>query len=336
MPEPTALEARWDEVRTRFQFSPMADTRLTTLAENASAKPWPLRGVDETPSKYFDASFGELKSEFNLEDNAITLLIEILEETLAFDDSYVAMINPEIEDGLAEHQVTTALRNLGVPTDYPVELTGLSDDTVELCKLEEVRTVGDFAEFSQRMADNVVVGGDFRAILNALAHGDEDRIAEVLPIRPGKQGLHFPEALGILIRNRLSQEEQEAFAVATGFAARGSMTPAKARAGAARAKDKLDPLINRLILTLNREVHDLAESVRSGQRTLERCFIVLDDPRTEHLAILLAGPLIKGKTKVEAPAPTGSRVLSPTASSDAPAESAPKRRGFFARLFRRG
>ncbi len=44
------------------------------------------------------------------------------------------------------------------------------------------------------MAQNVVVGGDFKILLNSLSHVDESGIAQCLPFRPGKKGLHLIEA----------------------------------------------------------------------------------------------------------------------------------------------
>jgi hypothetical protein len=45
------------------------------------------------------------------------------------------------------------------------------------------------------MSQNVIVGGDFRRLLNALSHVDEATLAETLPFRVGTGGLHLPEAL---------------------------------------------------------------------------------------------------------------------------------------------
>jgi hypothetical protein len=72
----------------------------------------------------------------------------------------------------------------------------LGTDTREFCKLENLFTLGEFAVFAQNMAQNVIVGGDFRRLLNSLSHIDERTIAEFLPFRPGAKGLHLLEALG--------------------------------------------------------------------------------------------------------------------------------------------
>ena len=45
------------------------------------------------------------------------------------------------------------------------------------------------------MSQNVIVGGDFRRLLNALSHIDESTLAELLPFRVGAKGLQLVEAL---------------------------------------------------------------------------------------------------------------------------------------------
>ncbi|HTO02846.1 MAG TPA: hypothetical protein VL069_04050, partial [Opitutus sp.] len=54
---------------------------------------------------------------------------------------------------------------------------------------------GKFALFAQNVSQNVIVGGTFRELLNALAHVDEKALATYLPIQLGKPGLKFIEAL---------------------------------------------------------------------------------------------------------------------------------------------
>ncbi len=45
------------------------------------------------------------------------------------------------------------------------------------------------------MSQNVIVGGDFRKLLNSLSHIDEASLTESLPFRMGVRGLHLPEAM---------------------------------------------------------------------------------------------------------------------------------------------
>ena len=46
------------------------------------------------------------------------------------------------------------------------------------------------------MSQNVIIGGDFRKLLNALSNIDENTLAELIPFRKGSKGLHLVEALG--------------------------------------------------------------------------------------------------------------------------------------------
>ena len=41
----------------------------------------------------------------------------------------------------------------------------------------------------------MIVGGDFRKLLNALSHIDERTLTECLPFRPGSKGVHLIEAV---------------------------------------------------------------------------------------------------------------------------------------------
>jgi hypothetical protein len=83
-----------------------------------------------------------------------------------------------------------------LPENFPISLTALNADTVEFCKLEKLKTLGEFAVFAQGMSQNVIIGGDFRKLLNALSNLDEATLTEILPFRKGSKGLHLVEALG--------------------------------------------------------------------------------------------------------------------------------------------
>lgn len=65
------------------------------------------------------------------------------------------------------------------------------------------------------MAQNVVIGGDFRTLTNALTQSDEEVIAHYLPFRQGAKGLHIPEAFAMLIRP-LSDDMKHALAKKAG------------------------------------------------------------------------------------------------------------------------
>jgi len=199
MPEKyTAKE--WDEVRAAFAASIMVNTSISSLAQNLDGPEWPIKAKDETPAKYIDHTFeelGELLALKGLSADKTDTLIGILKETLAFDDPFGDMVAQTEEAGKKDNQLLKNLSRLEIPAEFPISLTALGPDTVEFCKLEKLGTLGEFAVFAQGMSQNVIVGGDFRKLLNALSHIDEKSLAEVLPFRPGTKGLHLIEGLAL-------------------------------------------------------------------------------------------------------------------------------------------
>src|SRR5262249_19680981 len=118
----------------------------------------------------------------------------ILKETLSFDDPFGDMVSQTEAMEKKDNQMLKNMARLEIPENFPMTLTGLSDGTLEFCKLEKLATLGEFAVFAQSMAQNVIVGGAFRKLLNALSHVDEQTLAECVPFRPGSKGLHLIEA----------------------------------------------------------------------------------------------------------------------------------------------
>jgi len=193
----------WDEVRTAFSTSIMVDTSLSSLAQNLDAPDWPIRSKDETPSKYIDLSFDEVVELLQLKGQKperIDQLVGILKETLAFDSPFGEMVTQAEATSARENQLLKNMAKLGIPENFPVTLTALEPGTLEFCKLEKLFTLGEFAVFAQGMSQNVIVGGDFKKLLNALSHVDEASLAEVLPFRKGAKGLHLAESLAHVTR----------------------------------------------------------------------------------------------------------------------------------------
>jgi hypothetical protein len=189
----------WDEVRTAFSSSILVDTPLTSLAQNLEGIDWPLNGREETPAAYIDLTFEEMRERLAMCGQPPRVgdqLIDILRETLAFDDPFGDMVALTDAGGGEENPVVKNLARLQIPADFPVALTTLSSETLLFCRLENVTTLGEFALIAQRMAGAVIVGGDFRALLNALSSIDERTIARYLPFRVGAKGLHYIEGLG--------------------------------------------------------------------------------------------------------------------------------------------
>jgi hypothetical protein len=198
MPEPTFTEKDWDDVRTSFASSIMVDTQISSLAQNLDGPVWPVKSKDETPAKYIDLSYGEALELLALKGQTadkLDLLISILKETLAFDSPFGDMVEQTEAASIRDNPLLKNMARSGITEEFPVSLTALSTDTVEFCKLENLKTLGEFAVFAQGMSQNVIIGGDFRKLLNALSNLDEATLAEILPFRKGTKGLHLIEAL---------------------------------------------------------------------------------------------------------------------------------------------
>lgn len=188
----------WDEVRVAFSTSIMVDTALNSLAQNLDGPDWPIKGKEETPAKYIDLNFEEVGEMLQLKGQKperIDQLIGILKETLAFDSPFGEMLTQSEASSAKENQLLKNLAKLEIPGDFPVAISALEGETLNFCRLEKLSTLGEFAIFAQSMSQAVIVGGDFKKLLNALSHVDEAALAEVLPFRRGAKGLHLVEAL---------------------------------------------------------------------------------------------------------------------------------------------
>jgi hypothetical protein len=199
MSEPTYTEKDWNDTRTAFASSIMVDTQISSLAQNLDGPVWPVKSKDETPAKYIDLSYEEALELLALKGQTadkLDLLISILKETLAFDSPFGDMVEQTEAASVRDNPLLKNMARIAVPEDFPISLTALSADTVEFCKLENLKTLGEFAVFAQGMSQNVIIGGDFRKLLNALSNVDEITLGEILPFRKGSKGLHLVEALG--------------------------------------------------------------------------------------------------------------------------------------------
>jgi hypothetical protein len=198
-----ADSAAWDKARQAFAKSIMVDTPIASLAADLDVPPWPVTGPEETPAAYIYLPYAQVVSALTsrgMPPAQLGQLIAILNETAAFDEPFgdmmdiTAMAPGAIDDDSPLHK---NMARLELPTDFPLALSGLSGGTVELCRLEKVDTLGQFVGFASRLSQSVIVGGDFRELLNALAHKDEETLARFLPFRPGAKGLHLLEALAL-------------------------------------------------------------------------------------------------------------------------------------------
>lgn len=270
---PTQMKStakEWDQVRTAFASSIMVDTALNSLAQNLDGVEWPIPGKDETPAKYIDLPFEEIVELVQLKGQppeCVDHLVEILRETLAFDNPFGDMVAQTEQAATRDNPLLKNLTKLGIPENFPIVLTALEPGTLEFCKLEQLSTLGEFAVSAQGMSQNVIVGGDFRKLLNALSHVDEAALAEVLPFRRGAKGLHLVEAVGRV-------------------------------AGAPDAKERVALAVTWFQEEIAALEHDLAAG-----GSLERHFVVLGDPALEAKAVALLRPHVRVPEAKPAPAP---------------------------------
>ena len=252
----------WDEVRTAFATSIMVDTALNSLAQNLDGPDWPIKGKEETPAKYIDLSFDEVIGLLQLKGqkpDRIDQLAGLLKDTLAFDSPFGEMVEQTKAAEERDNPLLKNLAKLNIPQDFPMALTALEAGTLEFCQLEKLSTLGEFAIFAQTMSQNVIVGGDFKKLLNALSHVDENSLAEALPFRRGAKGLHLPEALA--------------------QATRAANPAVHAASAAGWFKDQL--------ATIDRDV--------AAGGSLERHFVVLNNAALEPKAAALLRPHLKSK-----------------------------------------
>lgn len=250
----------WDDVRAAFATSIMVDTSLNSLAQNLDGPEWPIKGKDETPASYIDLGFDEVVELLQLKGQKPELLdqlVGILKETLAFDSPFGDMVEQTQAASDRDNPLLKNLAKLNVPENFPITLTALDSSTLEFCKLENLHTLGEFAVFAQTMSQNIIVGGDFKKLLNALSHVDEAALAEVLPFRRGQKGLHLVEALA--------------------HCSRAPDAAARAEVATTWFRDE--------VAAIEREL--------AAGGSLERQFVVLGNPEVEQKAVALLRPHLR-------------------------------------------
>ena len=297
----------WDKVRMEFHTSIMVDTSLNSLAQNLDGADWPIQGKDETPAKYIDLDFDELRVLPGLNDHPerIDQLIGILAETLAFDNPFGEMVAQSAAAEAEENPLLKNLARLGIPADFPIEGSLLSADVKSFCELEKITTLSDFANFAQSMPPQVVVGGDFRTLLNALAHVNEDSLATLLPFRVGSKGLHLPEALGQLV-DLLPEADRLALLKSYGAKltdAEENLADGVSRERLGQTEDAVQLRVRRLLDFFSVEVRELPAMVKE-HGSLARYLVVLGNPQKEVLvAKLLESVLMPRQTAGEPAGP---------------------------------
>lgn len=256
-----ATSQDWDKVRTAFASSIMVDTSLSSLAQNLDGPDWPIKSKSETPADYIDLNLEEVVELLALkgqQPERVDQLVGLLQDTMAFDQPFGEMVAQTQAAEARDNPILKNLAKLGIPASFPLNLTTLGEETLDFCRHEKLATLAEFAVFAQGLAQNVIVGGDFRTLLNALSHIDEAALAAMLPYRPGAKGVHLVEALGQAARS--SQPEARASLATTWFQ---------------------DDLVA------------IGQEVAAGN-SLARQFVTLGNPVLEEWAAALLRPYLKG------------------------------------------
>lgn len=287
MPTPNRYTAKeWDEIRRAFCSSILADTSLNSLAQNLEGRDWPVKGPDEKPSAYVDLEFSELIEMLALRGQPPAVadqLIDILKETMAFDDPFGDMVVQAPEVVAAENPLAKNLAKLNIAPEFPITLTALTPETLAFCKLENITTLGEFALTAQRMAGSVIVGGDFRALLNALSHVDERTLARFIPFRVGEKGLHYLEGLAQAV---LAQPDAVQAALASGLVPGG--LPKKLQEQAATVSREA---VAAARTALNERAAELRKFCAEDHEALVKSIAAGASPRS--LVAILANPVVE-------------------------------------------
>jgi hypothetical protein len=298
----------WDKVRMGFTTSIMVDIGLRSLAQNLDGADWPLAGEDETPAKYIDLDFEELRVFPGLKDHPerVDQLVDILGETLAFDNPFGEMVAQSAVASAEDNPLLKTLTRLEIPADFPIEMSLLSADVKGFCQMEKITTLTEFANFAQSMPPQVVVGGDFRILLNALANVNEPALAALLPFRVGSKGLHLPEALGQLVD---SLAPAERLALLKQYGVRLTDAGEKQAAGVdrerlAQLERSLQQDVARVLEFFPDEIRGLPMAIKE-HGSLGRYLIVLGNLEKETLVARFLEPMLRKSEPAPVPLPAG-------------------------------
>lgn len=280
----------WEHIRMRFYNSILNETEIAKLGQNVGIS-WPFKGKDETPAKYIDFDFEELQSVPGLvgKMSRVKLLMDILRETLAFDDPFGDMVDTVESESEEDDTFNRILNKLEIPVDYPAEFLHFSKETEDLLQSEDVATLMECVQFGQNIARNAVIGGDLKSFLNGLAHKDQQAMAKHMPYRRGERGLHLAEAIGLICSslNKPTQLHllQRADVALTEEELR-TLSSASQLDIEASVKNALDK-IARVAEWFSQEVPDLEQAFTTGGSP-ERYFISINEPRIERMAVELS------------------------------------------------
>jgi hypothetical protein len=272
--------AVWEEVRNTFHRSLLIDTPLASLAQNIEGCAWALPDPEEKPAAYIELLHAEVLERLRsrgLSPARFDDLVEILKGTLEFDRSLGAMLPAAAAANAAGslgEAVGRNLARLAIPADFPLGLCAFAPGTKNFCREEGICTLEDFLIFARRASRAVIVGGEFRDVLNAISHIDEVTLARYLPFRPKSSGLHVVEAFALLVRPM--DLEQRIL-----LARQGGVIP-----------EELRPRLAETCAYFDEQLHQLRARHEQGA-PLSRLVVSLDDLSLESAVCALLGALLQ-------------------------------------------
>ena len=270
---PRTTPEEWDEVRIAFHGSLLGEIPLSNLAQNIDGCVWHSDEPADCPVAYIDLSYDDVIAKFQTRGQPparIDDLVAVLRGTLSFDESFGEMLEIAGQTEARSDIVARNLERLGIPSNFPVSLCALAPGTLDFCNREQLHTLWDLLAFARGASRQVIIGGEFKEILNAVTHIDEDTLARLLPFRRKTSGLYLIESLGLLIA-RLNIEER------VQIARNPASIPGELRAEIARR-----------IAYFPDQVESLREQLALGT-PLSRLVVSLDDLGTEAAVAALLG-----------------------------------------------
>jgi hypothetical protein len=282
----------WDHFRERFDSSMLNDMEIAVLGQNAGYS-WPFKGKGETPAKYIAYDLEELKSVPGLvgKPSRIRTLMDILRETLAFDDPFADLADSVEFEGEADSTFDRILIKLDIPGDFPAHLMHFHPNTKALLDSEGAHTLIDSIHYAQKMPTDSPVGQDLKNFLNGLAHKDEFGISKHLPYRRGVRGLHLAEAFGLIV-DELPESAQLQLLVQTepGIILTQAEEALLNNADQANMETSIAAAVEqaaKVCQWFTKDAREL-EEVFNSESSPARYFIMINDPPRERRALALA------------------------------------------------
>lgn len=281
--------AEWEHLCERYSNSILNDAEIAKLGQNVGVS-WPFKGSSETPAKYIRFEFEELNTVPGLigKKKRVQSLMDILRETLAFDDPFSDMVDTVESESAKDDMFERILAKLKIPMDYPAALIHISVETREYLKSKGVDTLIQAIHFGQDMAMDAQVGVDLRAFINGLALINEVSVMEYLPYRRSQGNLHLAEAVGLIARD-LDEPIQLELLSQAGVSLSDDEDALRKRAENSSIDASLQTVMERfdaLCTWFTEEAAELEKICKKGE-SIERYFISINESRRERIAATL-------------------------------------------------